>query len=133
MSDRWCSNTPRDVATSLIQLARLARMMPHNLVQLDGDSQQNLKTWDTALRDLLSMEALEVHLDSDMPEPDENNWGIWQIWNLGRGVAKYVVCKTLQKPHIRERLHTHGWDYDNQSPKYHYDIARELWGHLVLA
>ncbi|KAK3355435.1 hypothetical protein B0H65DRAFT_516311 [Neurospora tetraspora] len=132
MSSRYCGRPPRDVLTSMIRLALLASY-PHTLVPLDGDGHHNLESWDTTIRHFLRMENLHVFLDTDIPEPDRNNRRLWETWSTGRAVAKYALCETLSKPHIRERLRRHGWDSENKNPKYHYDLVWSLWGHLIPA
>ena len=107
--------------------------MPHTLVQLEGDTQENFETWDTTIRDFLGMQALGVFLDSHIPEPDAGDWRLSEIYRVSRGVARYAVLRTLERPHIQQRLLSHGWDHTNLSPKYHYDFALELWGHLMPA
>ncbi|EGZ76754.1 hypothetical protein NEUTE2DRAFT_53901 [Neurospora tetrasperma FGSC 2509] len=112
----------------------LARVtVPQTLVPLDGDRHHNFENWDTTIRHFLGMEGLDVFLDTDIPEPDRNNRRLWQTWDLGRSVAKYALCLTLEQPHIRERLLRHGWDPENWNPKYHYDLVWSLWGHFVPA
>lgn len=100
------------------------------LIELKGSN--NLHHWAHFLKVELEAEELAEHVidpDSSHLEPDEyRKSGRYYTWKAKRAKAMRILCSTLKREEVINRLDRAGWDYKNEDPAYVYLLVWKVFG-----